>query len=265
MLYTIDNANKYENMERSVEKHFLELLSCKKHQFGEDYLWRVSPSDKYELFCVLSGGIRIRGEEKSLGKGAVALVRSCSRYDIDVEGGSVIVRIAFFASAILPILARSKDSPFFSASGSFPQINKLRQMSNNRNTVTGVKEAVLLDLLNDLNEYARASQSELLLYQRACEWIEAHSDKAISARDVATALGCSRAHLGRTIKLIGGDTLGERIAACRVARIKNMCRIEKAAVSEIASRLGFYSSELLCKFFKYHTGISISEYAKKSG
>ena len=33
--------------------------------------------------------------------------------------------------------------------------------------------------------------------------------------------------------------------------------------TEIADILGFYSTEQLCKFFRYHEGISINEYKRR--
>ena len=265
MIYTSDSINQYETMERGTKQQFLEVVSCTKHQFCENYLWKIVPSDKYTLIGILSGSIRIKGVDREIVRNDVILSQNFSCLNLEIERGTEFIKISFLASHIMPILnSRHEGSPLI-MSGNFPQINKLYQMSNNKKIVIGVTEAILLDLLNDINEHMNASPTELSLYERACEWAEAHSDRAISAQDVAATLNCSRAHLNRVMKLIDGECLSEKIVRYRLERIKSLCFIKNISISEIANRLDFYSTELLCKFFKYHTGMSIREYKNLIG
>ncbi len=262
MICITNSANQYSALKRVPEQQFLELVSCTKHSFFENYSWKIVPSDKHTLIYMLSGSMRVKEINKSIVKNDALLVRDFSRLSMEIEGNTEFAKIDFFASPIVPVLTCWCEGTALVTSGKYPQISKLYKMSNNKKTLLGVKEAVLLDLLNDINEHMNATSSELSLYKRACEWVEIHSDSAISAQDVADSLNCSRAHLNRVIKLIDGECLSDKIIRYRLERIKSMCHIEDITVTEIANRLGFYSAELLCKFFKYHTGRSISEYRK---
>ncbi|MBR2018907.1 MAG: helix-turn-helix transcriptional regulator [Clostridia bacterium] len=262
MIYTMNPTNQYATLERDSEQHFLELASCAKHHFCENHIWKILPSDQYTLICILSGSIRIQDFDREIVRNDTLLCLNFSRLNLEIERNTEFIKITFRASPIAPILNCRQGGTPLVVSGNFPQIKKLYQMNNNKKIVVGVKEAILLDFLNDFNEHMNASSSELSLYKRACKWAETHSDAAISAQDVAIALNCSRAHLNRVMKLIDGECLSEKIVRYRLERIKNLCLIENIAIWEIANRLGFYSPELLCKFFKYHTGMSISEYKR---
>ena len=262
MIYTMSHTNQYATLERDSEQHFLELASCAKHHFCENHIWKLLPSDQYTLICILSGSICIKDFNRKIVRNDTLLSLNFSRLNLEIERNTEFIKITFRASPIAPILNCRQGCAPLVVSGLFTQIKKLYQMNNNKKIVVGVKEAILLDFLNDFNEHINASSTELSLYKRACEWVESHADTAISAQDVATSLNCSRAHLNRVMKLIDGECLSEKIVRYRLERIKNLCLIEHISISEIANRSGFYSTELLCKFFKYHTGMSISEYKR---
>ena len=93
--------------------------------------------------------------------------------------------------------------------------------------------------------------------------IENNSDRNITAENVADALDRSRAYLNRVIKSVDGSCLSEKIISSRIKRIQNLCSVENLSLAEISQKLDFYSPELLCKFFKYHTGMSVSDYRNR--
>ncbi|MDO5311764.1 MAG: AraC family transcriptional regulator, partial [Clostridia bacterium] len=129
-----------------------------------------------------------------------------------------------------------------------------------KNNLPGTREGILLSLVNDMKKNAASVSSEIALYKKACQWIEDNAADAISAQDVANALGLSREHLGRVIKAVGGESLCKKTAEFRIIEIKRLCADKNLTLSDIAGELSFGSAELLCKFFKYHTGISVTEY-----
>ena len=259
----IETQNKYIGDQRDGETHFLELVYCTKYQFCKESARRVIPTDKYELFCVISGEVYIPNVKKRIDKNSIILIKKFSRIKLEIKENTEIVHIAFTASDILPSLSSSGNLLFLENFGNFPLINKLYRFASNKNYGAGIKEALLLELLHDINDYSIAAHSKITLYKRACAWIEKNSVKAITSQDVAVALNCSRAHLNRIIKMLSGECLSDVVARCRLERVKNLCDGGNISVSEIANRLDFCSVELLCKFFKYHEGISITEYIKK--
>ena len=127
-----------------------------------------------------------------------------------------------------------------------------------------MNEGLLLNVLNTLNLLCDSPSAELNLYQNCCQWIEQHIACYITAKTVAEAMNCTVAHLNRVIKKHSGKCLSTNIAERRVSAIKYLIKEQTLTTKEIADRLAFESTELLCKFFKYHTGISIKEYREKA-
>ena len=259
----IETQNKYIGDKRDGETHFLELVYCKRYQFCKESTIMVTPTDKYELFCVISGEVYITSAKKRMNKNSIILIKKFSRIKLEIKENTEIVHIAFTASDILPSLSNSDNLLLLENFGNFSLINKLYRFASNKNHGFGIKEALLLELLYDINDYSIAAHSEITLYKRACDWIEKNSVRAITSQDVALAMNHSRAYLNRIIKTISGECLSDVVARCRLERVKNLCDGGNISVSEIANRLDFSSVELLCKFFKYHEGISITEYKKK--
>lgn len=263
-MITIEDQNKYIGDQRNKETHFLNFIFCTRYQFCKETVRKVIPTDKYELFCVASGSVYIPSAEKLIDKNSIILIRKFSQVKIEIKENTEIIHIGFEASNILPVLYDNGNYMIFESFGDFSMINKIYRFSCNKNSLVGIKEALLLQLLHDINDLSKAEHSEITLYRRACDWIEKNSERGINSKDVATAMGCCGAHLNRIIKAVSGECLSELVARYRLERIKNLCDGGNMSVSEIARRLDFYSAELLCKFFKYHEGISITEYKKKN-
>ena len=53
----IEAQNKYVGGGRESEACFLDMTSCGKKRFFKDSESKVTPSDQYELFCVICGEI----------------------------------------------------------------------------------------------------------------------------------------------------------------------------------------------------------------
>lgn len=126
----------------------------------------------------------------------------------------------------------------------------------------GVNEGLLLNILNMLSIRYNYYSAELSLYQKCYEWIEQNAYRFISAEYVAEAMGCSVAHLNRTVKKYSNKCLSEMIAEARISAIKQFVKFSDSSTQDMALNLGFESAELLRKFFKYHTGVSLKEYKK---
>ena len=99
--------------------------------------------------------------------------------------------------------------------------------------------------------------------KKVLNYLKEINGSAVTAADVAEALGYSREHLNRIVKSIDNERLSDKIVKYRMENIKVLCEAKNLSIAEIAEKLGFYSRELLCKYFKYHMGISINNYRKR--
>ena len=259
----IETQNKYVAGKRESEAYFLDTLHCVKYQFCKDMARKVAPTDKYELFCVTCGEVYIPDAKKRIGKNGLILIRKFSQTKLIFKDTAEIIHIVFSASYSIPLLNNRGEQMFFENFMNFSLINKLYRFSCRKNRIAGICDALLLELLFDMDDCSRASCSEIALYQQAYDWIGKNSARAITSQDVASAMGCSRAHLNRIIKNTCGENLSNAVARHRLERIKSLCDSVNISASEIASELDFYSTEQLCKFFRYHEGISINKYKRR--
>ena len=138
----------------------------------------------------------------------------------------------------------------------------LYAMKNFDNHLPGTLESILMLILIEINLNFFLNTNERKLLKRSFEWIEANSKSNITASIVASAMNCSVAHLNRIMKQHTGKCLSELISQRRTFEIEQLYLNSNYTTKEIAEILDFESSELLRKYFKYHTGSSIKEYFK---
>ena len=129
----IETQNKYIGDQRDGETHFLELVYCKKYQFCKESTIMVFPTDKYELFCVVSGEVYISNIQNRINKNSIILIKKFSRIKLEFNENTEIVQIAFTASDILPSLSSSDNLLLLENFGNFSLINKLYRYASNKN------------------------------------------------------------------------------------------------------------------------------------
>lgn len=259
----IDNGwNKYADGQddQSYESFFVEMTDCVRSTYDSACYVRTSVI-YYSLILVISGCLQTDKGTLRAEKGELILMPKFSNDNINVVKKAETVKIVFNASKELFCIGKTPEKLTVTPDLA-DKIYRLYRTVKFNVSMVGLNEALLLDILNDVNKYKSSSSTELYLYEKLCRWIEENSDKAISPKDVANGLGYSREYLNRIVRAVDGETLNEKIALFRLERIKNLCSSEDMSLSDIAERLNFYSAELLCKYFKYHTGTSINQFRK---
>ena len=141
-------------------------------------------------------------------------------------------------------------------------VKRLHETDFYNEVVPAIREALLLILLDELWRSINTKNSDLQLYIRCMTWLEENVVRAITVADAAAAMGCSKEHLTRVVKRSSARALGDIIAQKRVENIKALASSGKYTIAEIAEILDFYSSELLRKYFRYHTGQSLAAFIR---
>ena len=101
----------------------------RKKRFFKDSESKVTPSDKYELFCVICGEVYLPDAKKTIRKNGIILIRYFSKAKLEIKESSEIVHIVFSASHTLPILTDCTGQMFFEGFASFSLIDKLHRIS----------------------------------------------------------------------------------------------------------------------------------------
>lgn len=262
MLQILNESDKYDdNHDRTYSSYTLEVIDCARYKCDSFKFKKRINSENYTLLTVVKGTLFFKNGESATHGGLVFLPKF-SNTEIKTDKNSEFIQIAFRLSGFKTPLPKAPKTLIIE-SDIYNSIEHLYRTANFYTAIEGVKEAILLDILNRLTQYFYAASNEVSIYQKICSWIEANAERDISVEDVAEALGYSREHLNRIVKSIDNERLSDKIVKYRMENIKVLCEAENLSIAEIAKKLGFYSRELLCKYFKYHMGISINDYRKR--
>lgn len=256
MIRTVDNK-KYLHGSREPQEASLRLIQSRRLHLDSGDTYRIPMTESDTLLWLADGSLRFR--EQRVEQGCVLFVAKFSCLRLTAEAASDLLEISFSYSEEIPLLgakSRLLQAPP-ELQGWFQAIDRGRLFQSR---LTGADEGLLLNILDGLNRLCTSHSTELDLYQRCCQWINRHIAEDINAESVAAAMGCTVAHLNRTIQKHSGKHLSVLLAERKISAIRQMVQVGNASTAVIAERLHFQSPELLRKFFKYHTGQTLREY-----
>lgn len=259
MLYIVGNK-KYISGEREPKQTSLTILRLQKLHLENSFVYHTNLTENDALFLVSSGSIE--SENKIIESSNIIYVPKYSGFNFLATKPTELFEIVFKYSEKF-ILSSKKSYVIKAPLYTQELFNQIYRNPSFCNNLPGVNEGLLLNILNTLNILCNSYSGELALYQKCHEWIEQHAFRPITAEYTAEAMGCTVAHLNRTVKKYSNKCLSVTIAEARISAIKQFVKFSNSSSQDIAQKLGFESAELLRKFFKYHTGVSLKEYKKQ--
>ncbi len=259
MIYTVDNK-KYTFGEREPRQTSLTILKLQKLLLETSFVYHTNLTENDALLLVSSGSIE--SENKIIESGNIIYVPKYSGFNFLATKPTELFEIVFNYSEKF-ILSSKKSYVIKAPLDTQELFNQIYHNHSFYDNLPGVNEGLLLSILNTLNILYNSYSAEFSLYQKCHEWIEQHAFRPITAEYTAEAMGCTVAHLNRTVKKYSNKCLSVMIAEARISAIKQFVKFSNSSSQDIAQKLGFESAELLRKFFKYHTGVSLKEYKKQ--
>lgn len=259
MIYIIDNK-KYTFGKREPRQTSLTIIKSQKLNLENSFVYHTHLIENDVLFLISSGSIEF--ENKIIESGNIVYVSKYSEFNFLATKPTVLFEIVFNYS----------ENLFFSSNKSYiikapldtqEMFNQIHRNHFFCGNLPGVNEGLLLSIFNTLNILCNSYSAELNLYHKCHEWIEQNAHLPITAEYTAEVMGCTVAHLNRTVKKYSNKCLSEMITETRLSAIKQFVKFSDSSTQDIAMKLGFESAELLRKFFKYHTGVSLKEYKKQ--
>lgn len=124
--------------------------------------------------------------------------------------------------------------------------------------------ALLTLLLIEVSSYAHAAPpAEDTLIGQALRFIQREAFRPISLADVAKAVHRSPAHVATTVKRSTGHTVGDWIAATRIAEAARWLSHTDAGMDVIAERIGWGDTTHFIRMFKRHHGITPAAWRRR--
>ena len=123
----------------------------------------------------------------------------------------------------------------------------------------------LLEILMELSMASTVPSASERLYQSFCRYCDTHLSEMLDAETVSQALGCHKDHLNRVVKRFCGKTFRDYVAFVRLEAAKNLLTQTDMSLAQIARDVGFSTTELFIKFFRYHTKTTPKRYRGGNG
>ena len=115
-------------------------------------------------------------------------------------------------------------------------------------------------ILSELErEFSKRENPTPSLYEQICEWCRTNSDRKLTATEVADRFGYNKDYLNRMFTRYGRG-LKEYINDRRMDTIRAKLLSDGLTLKEIARQTGFDDYKDFLKYFRYHEGITPTEF-----
>ena len=221
--------------------------------------WLFSPHSV--LFYVAEGRMTLTGEEGeyTIGEGCFFLLDGNRRYRMSCDKALSAYRIAFSCTSSHFLEAFAVRRAF---SGSLTMAHRILRLYHDFQSGRMIErcEVILLEILMELSQPDADIGESGQLYQRFCRYCDAHLCEGLDAETVSAALGCHRDHLNRVIKRFCGRSFRDYVVAVRLEAAQTLLLHTEMSIAQIAQEVGFSTTELFIKFFRYHAKTTPSRY-----
>ena len=143
----------------------------------------------------------------------------------------------------------------------FRQMLSAKVMQRDSEYIDCLTRLVLMEVCRSLDTDRLRSANPVV--ERACAWIRANLCAGITEEQVAAHLGYNTDYLRRLFKSAYSKTVKQYINERRMEFIKEKMLADSLSLKEIAAAAGFSEYKYFLKFFKYHEGLTPSEFASR--
>ena len=140
-------------------------------------------------------------------------------------------------------------------------IRQLLHYGENPDYPADCADALLKVLLAELNHTAPQTGSRQTV-NTILQWIKYNEGIPLRVSDVAAHFGYNEDYLNRLFKRFYPQGLKAYLDECRLLAIQHDLLHEDISLQSLAAKHGFTEYKYFLKFFKYHTGLSPTQYRK---
>ena len=115
-------------------------------------------------------------------------------------------------------------------------------------------------LLAEVYSQTGGDDTDDAIASRIREWIRINSDRTLTASQLSERFGYSEDYISRLLRAKCGHSLKSLISYYRVTYIKRLLLETEHTLAEVADLSGFSDYKLFLKFFKYHEGMTPTEF-----
>jgi AraC family transcriptional regulator len=98
--------------------------------------------------------------------------------------------------------------------------------------------------------------------QQVIDYIDAYLDRDLSLKELSNVVQMSPHYFSKLFKQSTGNTPHQYVIRCRIERAKDLLRLKKLSIAEIATLTGFVDQSHLHRHFKHLVGVTPKNYRK---
>jgi YesN/AraC family two-component response regulator len=108
----------------------------------------------------------------------------------------------------------------------------------------------------------KSNENTNKLVTEIAAWITANRDTPLKADQISKHFGYNADYISRLFKAHYGKSLKEYMSNVKIDYIKQLLLTSELPLSDVAYNAGFYDYKYFLKFFKYHEGITPTQFLK---
>lgn len=234
-------------------------ISCGKFISREDWIHPSRKEKTYEIIFVVRGEVHLAEEEReySLRENEVLILEPRKRH----YGTQKSADTQFYWLHFTSLTALPDGKKHFKIENSYHLLLLFKQILS---YTIDQKPAEALDYLTRLILIElfceNLSQESDYMAEKASAWIRANRDRSIAVKDLARHFGYNEDYLNRVFKAYYGESLKSYIDRERIGFIKQLLLEDALPLALVAQKAGFSDYKYFLKFFKYHEGITPTEF-----
>ncbi len=243
---------------------FESVKNCTVGKFISKGEWKHSNKviDTYEIIFVTKGSVYINngGKEYALGINDILLIEPGVRHfgyqpSTDVE----FFWMHWYAdnNPLKNISGNTVKNPYHIVLY-FRQLIEAQAMGKSNETKDYLTRLILIEL--DINTQQPKTNT---VAEKIKVWIQANSNSPITTAEIANYFGYNTDYINRVFKKNFQKTIKQYIDEERMRYIKMLMINHNVPLKKIATRAGFSDYKYFLKFFKYHEGITPTEFYKQ--
>ena len=124
---------------------------------------------------------------------------------------------------------------------------------------------LLLETIFVAEKLAKKTTPQQQLAEQVQEYILQNSTRVMSVDELADKFGYNKQYLGRVFKAEYGTTLKDFINIRKMALAKKLLVTSDMPVAAVGQFLGWQDLNQFLKYFKYHEGVTPSQYRNSAG
>lgn len=231
---------------------------CGKFVSRDQWTHTARSRSSHEIIFVLNGEVHIRENnvEYHLRKNDVLFLEG-GQFHAGTQYSNHVsfYWLHWFNGPLLPFKYKHIDSPY-NLSLLFKQITNFANNVSFQESKNYLTRLILIELFS-LNTNTASN-----LTNQVAAWIRANYDQPIQVKMIADFFGYNVNYLSRKFHEEFGISIKQYIDEVRITHIKQQLLNSRNTLSEIASSAGFSEYKIFLKFFKYHEGLTPTEFRK---